>query len=204
MAAGAARVKDKALAQMEEQYTMNFWQSERIRLRALEPCDAAIFFEWNQDSERARCVDFLWPPQSLTSVEAWVSEQSLKRLEGDRYFWVIETLDGTPVGSIDTHSCDARAGTFSYGIAIGSEHRRRGYAGEAVRLVLRYYFEELRYQKCTVSVHSFNTASARLHEHLGFTLEGTHRRMGYSEGRYFDVHWYGITLEEFRANLADA
>ncbi len=183
---------------------MNIWQTERIRLRALEPSDAVTFYEWNQDSDRARCLDFAWPPQSLASVEAWVSEQSLKGLESDRYFWVIETLDGTAIGSIDTHDCDPRSGTFGYGIAIDPQQRRQGYAREAIKLVLRYYFEELRYQKCTVSVHSFNPASARLHERLGFTLEGTHRRMGYSEGRYFDVHWYGITVEEFRTHLADA
>jgi RimJ/RimL family protein N-acetyltransferase len=178
---------------------MNYWQGERIRLRAVEPSDAATFYEWNQDAERARCLDFLWPPQSLAAVEAWTAEQSVKGLESDRYFWVIETLDGRPVGSIDTHDCDARSGTFSYGIAVASEHRRRGYAVEAIRLVLRYYFEELRYQKCTVSVHSFNEASARLHERLGFVLEGIHRRMGFSEGKPYDIRWYGMTAEEFAA-----
>jgi len=35
-------------------------------------------------------------------------------------------------------------------------------------LILKYYFEELRYQKVTVPVHANNPASIRLHEKLGF------------------------------------
>jgi hypothetical protein len=30
-----------------------------VRLRGIEPGDAVTFFEWNQDSERARRLDFL-------------------------------------------------------------------------------------------------------------------------------------------------
>lgn len=121
-------------------------------------------------------------------------------MDDDTYRWVIETLDGEPVGAMDTHSCSPRNGTFSYGVDIAHEHRRRGYAREAIHLVLRWYFEELRYQKATVNIHADNTASITLHEALGFTHEGTLRRMAYSGGRYLDVHWYGLTAEEFAAS----
>ena len=63
-----------------------------------------------------------------------------------------------------------------------------------------YYFDELRYQKVTVNVHSHNEASILLHQKLGFIKEGTHRRMGYTKGGYFDVIWFGMTVEEFRAS----
>jgi RimJ/RimL family protein N-acetyltransferase len=177
----------------------NYWKTDKIRLRGVEPEDAPAFYEWNLDSEQARALDFVWPPSSMAMVRAWTIEQSIKKLEDDRFFWVIETNQGVAVGAIDTHHCDRRAGTFSYGIAIGSAHRNRGYAAAAIQLVLKYYFEELRYQKATIDIHSFNTASIQLHERLGFTLEGTLRRMGFSQGSYFDVHWYGMTAEEFQA-----
>jgi RimJ/RimL family protein N-acetyltransferase len=64
-------------------------------------------------------------------------------------------------------------------------------------LVLRYYFQELRYQKVTVRVYSFNDASIRLHEKLGFQLEGRLRRTVYTNGEYFDELIYGLTVEEF-------
>ncbi len=80
-------------------------------------------------------------------------------------------------GTINTHSCDPRHGTFGYGLAIAREHWRKGYASEAICLVLAYYFRELRYQKVTAHVYAFNEASIRLHEKLGFQLEGRLRRM---------------------------
>jgi len=137
---------------------MNYWQGTRIRLRAVECADAEIFYQWNQDSERARNLGFVWPPSSRASMDTWVQAESLKQMETDQFRWIIESLEEIPVGAIDTHSCNPRNGTFSYGIDIAPEHRRKGYAGEAIRLVLRYYFEELRYQKVTVPVHSYNAA----------------------------------------------
>ena len=177
---------------------MNYWHSKKIRLRSVEPSDAETFYHWNQDSERARHLDFVWPPTSLASVRNWVEEQSRKKLEGDSFHWLIETFDCVAVGTIATHECNLRNGTFSYGIDIAKEHRGKGYAGEAIALVLRYYFEELRYQKVTVQVHADNTTSLRLHEKLGFQREGVLRRMHYSHGQYMDVIVLGMTAEEFR------
>ena len=176
---------------------MNFWQSKTIRLRAIEPGDAETFYRWNLDSERAAYLDFVWPPSSLSSVQAWTEEQSKKKLEGDGFHWLIENPQGEPVGAISTHDCQPRSGTFSYGVDIAEDFRGRGYAGEAILLVLKYYFEELRYQKVTVAVHANNPASTRLHEKLGFQHEGTLRRLVYTQGQYFDQLYYGMTAEEF-------
>ena len=53
------------------------------------------------------------------------------------------------------------------------------------------------------AVYSFNEASCRLHEDLGFQREGQWRRMGYTEGRFFDHLFYGLTVEEFAAKHVD-
>ena len=177
---------------------MNFWQGKKVRLRAIEPSDAEYFIRWNLDSERARHLDFVWPPTSEASVRAWVEEQSKRKLEHDSFHWMIENQDGEPVGSISTHDCNPRDGTLSYGVDVAPEQQRQGYAGEAIRLVLKYYFEELRYQKVTVPVHSDNPASIRLHESLGFQREGTLRRMFFTRGHFVDVIWFGMTAEEFQ------
>ncbi len=175
----------------------NFWEGEKIRLRAVEPSDVQHFTRWNLDSQRARNYDFVWPPQSQASLQAWVEEQSRNKLENDRFVWIIENNKGQAIGSIQTHTCNPRYGTFSYGIDIAREHQRRGYASEAIRMVLRYYFDELRYQKVTVWIYCDNEASVKLHEKLGFQREGTHRRMFYSGGQYIDELWFGLTVEEF-------
>ena len=178
---------------------MNFWQNTHVKLRAVEPSDAEFFFEWNQDSEMTAAMDWLWPPTSLESVRRWVEEEARRRPTDDVLFLVIENREGERVGSISTHQCDRRAGTFRYGIAIRREHQRQGYASAAILLVLRYFFEELRYQKVTVNVHANNPASIRLHERLGFQLEGRLRRVVFTGGQHWDELHMGMTAEEFRA-----
>jgi RimJ/RimL family protein N-acetyltransferase len=180
----------------------NFWQGRRVLLRAVEPADAEHFLRWNQDSDRGRHLDFLWPPISESSLRAWVAEQAQKRLgENDAYQWMMVAPNGETVGSIVTHSCSHRDGTFSYALDVAAEHRRKGYASEAIVLVLRYYFHELRYQKCNVAVHGNNPASVALHTRLGFLLEGTQRRSVFNHGVYSDGLWFGLTREEFEARF---
>ncbi len=176
---------------------MNFWQGKLVRLRGVEPSDAETFARWNLDSEAARELDFVWPPVSLAQIRSELEAASLKKLEDDAFRWVIEDANAHAVGAIDTHHCDHRRGVFQYGLSVAREHRRRGYATEAVLLVLKYYFEELRYRKCLVGVHSNNPASIALHERLGFVREGTLRRMVYTGGRFYDLHHYGMLKEEW-------
>jgi RimJ/RimL family protein N-acetyltransferase len=118
------------------------------------------------------------------------------------YSWMMEDQADEVVGIINILATERRNGTFGYGLAVRREHWGQGYAGEAVRLVLNYYFSEFGYQKCTVDVYDFNSASIGLHQKLGFTQEGRVRRMIYTQGEYHDSLIFGITAEEFLANHA--
>jgi RimJ/RimL family protein N-acetyltransferase len=178
---------------------MNFWEGKLVRLRALEPADAETFYEWNHDSDISRALDYVWVPSSREYQRQWAAKTAVQPPQNDAFMWAIETLDGQPVGSISSHHCDRRTGAFMYGIAVAAPFRGQGYASEAILLVLRYFFEELRYQKVTVDVYSFNEASVRLHESLGFQLEGRIRRTVYTQGQHFDQLMYGLTVEEYRA-----
>jgi RimJ/RimL family protein N-acetyltransferase len=126
-----------------------------------------------------------------------VDEQSKRKLENDAFTWMIEDKNGEPVGSIQTHTCNPRYGTFCYGIDIDAGYRHQGYASEAILAVVKYYFEELRYQKVSAWVYSDNEVSIKLHEKLGFQKEGQHRRMFFSAGKYVDEIWFGMTVDEF-------
>ena len=176
---------------------MNVWQGQRIRLRGIEPDDWATFQRWDQDSELARLCYHIEFPRSAEGTKRFAAEAAVTGSKGQAYRWMIETLDGAPAGTINTHSCDPRHGTFGYGLAIAPEHWRRGFASEAICLVLAYYFRELRYQKATAHVYAFNEASIRLHEKLGFQLEGQLRRMVFTDGAYHDELVFGVTAEEF-------
>lgn len=176
----------------------DIWRGRLVRLRGLEPDDWETFFTWNKDSDTARMFDHAWFPTSASRARHWAEETATRSVADDSFFFAIEELEGgTLVGSIDTKDCDRHVGTFSYGIGTIPERRRRGYASEAVLLVARYYFQELRYQKMNAQVHDDNPASIALHERLGFTREGTLRRMAYTGGKYHDMAHFGMTAEEF-------
>jgi RimJ/RimL family protein N-acetyltransferase len=175
---------------------MNYWQGKRIRLRAVEPSDAEFFYTWDLDSEMGAFLDRVWQPVSLESQKRFTERTSTQE-PGDAFTFVIENLKGETVGMVSTHDCDRRCGTFAYGVAVRNEFKRMGYAKEAIRMVMAYFFDELRYQKATVHIHSDNPASIYLHENLGFQLEGRIRQMIFTNGAYFDDLVFGITKEEF-------
>ncbi|MGH2559385.1 MAG: GNAT family N-acetyltransferase [Thermomicrobiales bacterium] len=181
----------------------SIWQGERVRLRAIEPADWATYFAWDRDEEQSRSLYAVPFPRSEEATRRWAEAEATREREGDNFRFVIENQAGEAVGDLTIHDCDARVGTLSYGLNIRKEHRRKGYAAEAIRLVLRYYFEERRYQKVTVGVYSFNEASIRLHEKLGFQREGCLRRTVFTRGRHFDEIKFGLTAEEFAAAHPD-
>jgi RimJ/RimL family protein N-acetyltransferase len=187
------------LKEMNDKQSLSFWQGKNVRLRAMEPSDWEAYFAWNQDDEQARNLYFIPFPQSRESVKRFAEKTSLQEPEGDDFRFVIENHEHEVVGDVTVNNCNRRVGTFGWGISIAREHRRKGYALEALVLVMRYYFQGLRYQKVTVHIYSYNEASIRLHERLGFQLEGRIRRTVYTRGQYFDELLYGMTGEEFVA-----
>ena len=175
----------------------NIWQGDLVRLRAIEPEDWQHLHRWDDDSFSSRLGWRIQPPGSAESSREWARNQS-KRPEDDNYRLAIASVEGSLVGSMNVHSADRRNGTFEYGITLGLEYQRRGYGSDAIKVLLRYFFEELGYQKCNAVVFAFNQPSQRMHESLGFQREGLLRRNVYTNGAHHDVAWYGITREEFR------
>ncbi|MCB9454200.1 MAG: GNAT family N-acetyltransferase [Anaerolineaceae bacterium] len=177
----------------------NLFQGQQVRLRAVEPSDWDLHFRWDMDTDGGRLTDEIWFPSSTEGARRWAEEQSRPK-DGENFRFQIERVsDNVLVGTLNTHHCSPRCGTFMYGLAVMPEHQRQGYGAEAVRLVLRYYFHERRYQKVNAEVYAFNEPSILFHQYLGFVQEGRLRRMIYSGGEFHDVFIFGMTREEFEA-----
>jgi RimJ/RimL family protein N-acetyltransferase len=180
----------------------NIWEGKLVRLRAVELSDWETHYEWNKDTEAERAGYSIPFPTSREAVKRWAERAATNDQSTDEFHFQIETLAGELAGSINSHSCQPRHGTFAYGVMILEKHQRKGYASEGIILLLRYFFQERRYQKVNASVYSFNESSIRLHEDLGFQLEGRLRRMIYTRGQHYDELSYGMTVEEFAARHA--
>ncbi|MGW3348997.1 GNAT family N-acetyltransferase [Nonomuraea rubra] len=179
------------------------WVGERVRLRGREPEDWEAFHAFDEDSEAVRNGWRLEPPRSAARARKETTEDAEKEWDLDEFSLVIASKqDDAPVGSINTHTVDRLHGTFSYGIAVGTPHHRKGYASEAIVLVLRYMFFERRFQKAEAWVYSSNEASLALHRRLGFVEEGRRRRSRYANGRYDDEVLFGMTVEEYTERYA--
>jgi RimJ/RimL family protein N-acetyltransferase len=171
-----------------------------VRLRGICAADGPAFLAMDRDTEGARRWGETDLPRTDDRARAWLDEQVTKTRADGTAFLVVERLeDETVVGSVTVGRASPRHGRFGYGLGIGSGYRRHGYGAEAITLLLRFYFGELRYGKCDTSIYSFNDASVRLHNTLGFQVEGRVRRAIFTGGHYHDEVLMGITSEEFFA-----
>lgn len=181
--------------------TPSLWIGPIVRLRALEPTDWEALWRASEDTESQRYGYWVPLPESAAATRARLDhEAQVDVTNADRLTLAIETV-GAPsfAGTINAHGIDRRNGTFEYGITVFREFRSRGFASEAITLLLRYCFDELRLQKANATVYAFNEPSIALHRSLGFTEEGRIRSNYYTNGEYHDELWFGMTAAEFRA-----
>lgn len=175
-----------------------FWSGRLVRLRGIETDDWSAFMRFDGHADDQRSTDMIHPPRSAAAYQAWAAERAVAPATNDSFQLAIETIDrGELAGSLSTHGVDARAGRFGYGIGIGAPYQRRGYATEAVLLLLRFMFGERRYHKCETRVYAYNVASLELHRSLGFVEEGRLRDHEFFAGRHHDVVVMGMTGVEF-------
>jgi len=95
---------------------------------------------------------------------------------------------------------DRKNGTFGIGLRVYSKFRRKGYAEEAKRILLRYCFNELRFQKYNCRCLEINKSIIRHFKRMGCKIEGRRRRNIYTDGKYYDELLFGLTKEEFKKN----
>lgn len=176
----------------------NFWRGDLIRLRAVEQKDLDDVMQSvdEPDTEAERLEADISFPVSREHDREGLAQLGKERKD-DTFFFMVERLDGTLVGYMNTFDVNRRVGSFKYAILIKRPYWGLGYGREAITILLRYYFRELRYQKCTILVYSFNERSLRFHEKLGFTYEGRLRRVVFTNGRHYDEIYFGMTAEEF-------
>jgi RimJ/RimL family protein N-acetyltransferase len=182
----------------------SIWTGRKVRVRGIEPADWAAFQHFDEHSPDMRDADMVHPPRSAAGYREWAATRAVGGVAGgvagDEFLVGVETLaDATLVGTMSTNGADRRAGRFSYGVAIGRAHHRRGYASDAIPLLLAFMFGERRYHKCEVVIHAYNEASLTLHDKLGFQTEGRLRDHEFFAGAYHDVVLMGLTVDEFAA-----
>ena len=165
----------------------------------MEETDADFFYETLRDMDIQKNESDIRVPMSHKACEAFAAEQAAKGNDNLSPFLILEDLDGNRVGIATPSVEDSRVGVFTCGMNILSEYRCKGCASEALLLILRFYFDQLRFHKFNASVYSYNEPSNRMCEKLGFVVEGRRRETVFTDGKYYDEILYGLTADEFHA-----
>ncbi|MCI2418002.1 GNAT family N-acetyltransferase [Saccharopolyspora sp. K220] len=162
-----------------------------MRLREIEPADRRTLIRFDRDSAHGRY-------QQVDGYRHWAAHRANHPGSGDDFQLAIETRDDrTLVGSMCTTQAEPGSGRFSYGIGIGPQHRRLGYADDAISILLAYMFGQRRYGKCEIGIYGCNYASLSLHGKLGFREEGRLRDQEFLCGGAQYLVLMGITAHEF-------
>jgi RimJ/RimL family protein N-acetyltransferase len=158
----------------------------KVRLREVRPADRRTLAGFDRDAD----------PQ-VAGYRHWATHRRHPSGSADDFPFAIETLHNrTLVGSMWLRT-DPAAGWFSYGIGIGAQHRRCGYAADAVAVLLAFMFEQRRYRTCEVSINGSNFASLALHGELGFREVGRPRDTELLRGEVRYPVLMSITAEQF-------
>ncbi len=171
------------------------WVGRQVQLRVLTPEDRPTLVRFDREAARNG--------NSNAGYRHWAAHRAVQTAPTDEFQLAIETLrDGVLVGSLSTAQADPHAGRFSYGVGIGQQYQRNGYANDAIGILLTFMFGERRYHKCEVGIYGFNEASLALHRKLGFQQEGRLREHEFFGGHYHDLVMMGVTAGEFADRLA--
>jgi len=181
----------------EESRKASIWRGERVELRAKTEDDIPRYVaDGVPDDMRLYGDGYVVYPASK-EVMTSMNQKGLEYSTDDTCSLAVASNNGELVGAINANDCNPQSGNFEYGVSIFAEYRRNGFALDAVRILLRYYFEERRYHRATARVYSFNKASLVLQERLGFQQEGCQREIIFTRGKRHDMLLFGITAEEF-------
>jgi len=119
------------------------------------------------------------------------------------YFLMVEKETGLPIGECGFHTWAAsynRAEVF-YNMR-DDIHKRKGYTTEALEVVLKYGFTDLKLHRIEALIADENEPSKRLLLRYGFTKEGTMREDYPVNGVNEDSDCYSLLKWEWEKNRA--
>ncbi|MBO6025863.1 MAG: GNAT family N-acetyltransferase [Bacteroidales bacterium] len=168
---------------------MKFISEETISLRAAEPEDAPLIYDWENDRSLWR-VSETSNPISLFQVEQFLLGNT--DLTTNRQLRLMIDLKGAdqPIGCIDLFDYDPTNSRIGIGILIAKKYRGKGYASKALSLCLEYLSHDVMVHQAHCLIDVLNEESRHLFMSLGFTECGRRKDWIKTPEGYLDVVFY--------------
>lgn len=169
---------------------------ERLQLRLLRAEDVGpAYVGWMNDAETVRYTESRYQRHTLDSVREFVAAcQTMS----DVHLWgIFERAGGAHVGNIKLGPIDGVHRRASIGLIIGERSLwGRGYATEAIGIVVRVAFSELGLHKLTAGVIAGNGASLKAFRNNGFLVEGVRSMHTLVDGAWCDETLVGLIAKD--------
>ncbi len=167
----------------------------RIKLTEMTETDVIQFYDWfwNSPPERMTC----WPVDPMTLEETLERFHAPPGANAPKRIAIRRIEDDVFVGRISYFNVNSRNRSAEIGYLIGPDYRGKGYASDALTLLLDFLFTELKLNRVHAQTGAFNVASISLLEHHGFKLEARLRQHHNVDGTLYDDLIYGILAQEF-------
>ena len=169
----------------------------------VEPLDAgrraAELHEANSEDVTGEIWTYLpyGPFADLEDYRGWLNAECTGH---DPLFHAVIDETGKAGGVAAFLRIDRSNGAIEVGHIAYSPRLQRSRAGtEAIYLMMRRVFEELRYRRCEWKCDALNQPSRAAAERLGFTYEGSFRQAAVYKGRNRDTAWYSVVDQEWPA-----
>jgi diamine N-acetyltransferase len=149
-------------------------KSKNLELRALEPSDVDLLYQWENNEEIWHLSNTLIPFSRFVLEQYVMSSQqdifSTKQLR----LMIDKKENGNPItiGSIDLFDFDPVNKRAGIGIMIVNTERRKGHASEALGMLIDYCFTTLRLRQVYCNVAVDNTTSFDLFTKHKFEVAG--------------------------------
>ena len=157
--------------------------------------DLDLFARWHGNPDVRHWLHMSEMPEQSLEIER--QRWHIARNDPTRVSFVIETLDGVPIGNIVLIGVDVAHRRAELGIAIGEKGDwGRGYGTDAIRVVLRFAFEVLKLRRVELITDVDNERGIRAYEKCGFVREGLLRAKRLRYGEPLDMLIMAVLRED--------
>ncbi|RLD63640.1 MAG: GNAT family N-acetyltransferase [Bacteroidetes bacterium] len=150
-------------------------ENKNIKLRALEASDLDLLYEWENNTDIWSISNTL-SPFSKHILKQYLENSHLDIYQTKQLRLIIDLKkkeNNIPIGTIDLFDFDPFHLRAGIGILIYSEeNRNKGYATEALELLINYSFNYLGLHQLYCNIASDNMKSIKLFTKAGYDIVG--------------------------------
>jgi len=166
---------------------------KEISLRALEPEDLELLYEWENNSSNWIISNTVVPFSKYT-LKRYLENSHKNIYETGQLRLMIDHIpDNTTIGTIDIFDFDPFHKRAGLGILIAKEeYRRKGYASMAIICLIEYCFSTLLVHQLYCNILANNCESMELFKKAGFVQSGIKKDWIKTSDGYLDEYIFQL------------